>query len=35
MEKPPVKKRCVLCGEQYDEEKDPYHVEACRESSKP
>ncbi len=28
-------KYCHLCGEQYDEEKDPYHLEACREAQKP
>lgn len=29
------KKYCVLCHENYDEEKDPYHVDACRDALKP
>ena len=27
--------RCPICGELYDPEKDPYHLEACREAMKP
>lgn len=29
------KKRCVLCGEDYDDSLDPYHLEACRDARKP
>lgn len=26
---------CPICGEQYDDDKDPYHLENCRDSIKP
>ncbi len=28
-------KFCNLCGEMYSEEKDPYHLEGCRDAGKP
>ena len=28
-------KHCVICGEDYSEEKDPYHLENCRDAQKP
>lgn len=28
-------KKCHLCGESYDEAKDPYHLQACIDASKP
>jgi transposase len=32
---PPKSKRCPCCGENYDEAKDPYHLDACRDARKP
>lgn len=32
---PAPKKFCQMCREQYDEEKDPYHLENCRDAQKP
>lgn len=31
----PIIKHCVLCHEDYDEVKDPYHMEGCRDARKP
>jgi hypothetical protein len=31
----PVYKKCLICGERYDEQKDPWHLDQCRDSVKP
>lgn len=28
-------KNCPMCHERYDEEKDPYHLDACRDARIP
>lgn len=33
--RPVVWKYCPMCQERYDEEKDPNHLEGCRDACKP
>ena len=31
----PARILCMMCGERFDEQKDPNHLEACRDARKP
>lgn len=31
----PIWRECLMCGERFDEVKDPQHLEACRDARKP
>lgn len=31
----PIWRKCMICGERFDENKDPNHLDACRDSIKP